>query len=170
MSLVRRTFLKTGRPGWIRTINLRCQRPAFRWLNYGAMASVAGLAPARVCLKGRALGLLCIHGLNCVGRKLVPGVGIAPTSPRLQRSANLSQLPGGEEMVVRRGNAPRSSGYQPGALLLSYRTGKRLAEGVGNAPTSAFADPVFETGAASLYLPAFLNWLPGLDSHQHRAV
>ena len=30
-----------------------------------------------------------------------------------------------------------------------------MAEGVGNAPTSACADPVFETGAASLYLPAF---------------
>ena len=30
-----------------------------------------------------------------------------------------------------------------------------MAEGVGNAPTSADADPVFETGAASLYLPAF---------------
>ena len=27
------------------------------------MASVAGLAPARVCLKGRARELLCIHGL-----------------------------------------------------------------------------------------------------------
>ena len=35
---------------------------------------------------------------------------------------------------------------------MSYRT---MAEGVGNAPTSARADPVFETGAASLYLPAF---------------
>ena len=33
-----------------------------------------------------------------------------------------------------------------------------MAEGVGNAPTSARADPVFETGAASLYLPAFQNW------------
>jgi hypothetical protein len=32
---------------------------------------------------------------------------------------------------------------------------KKMAEGVGNAPTSANADPVFETGAASLYLPAF---------------
>jgi hypothetical protein len=32
-----------------------------------------------------------------------------------------------------------------------------MAEGVGNAPTSAHADPVFETGAASLYLPAFLK-------------
>jgi hypothetical protein len=31
----------------------------------------------------------------------------------------------------------------------------KLAEGVGNAPTSACADPVFGTGAASLYLPAF---------------
>ena len=30
-----------------------------------------------------------------------------------------------------------------------------MAEGVGNAPTSGDADPVFETGAASLYLPAF---------------
>jgi hypothetical protein len=45
-----------------------------------------------------------------------------------------------------------------------------MAEGVGNAPTPAEAGPVFETGAASLYLPAFQNWLPGLDSHQHRAV
>ena len=55
-------------------------------------------------------------------------------------------------MVVPAGNAPASSGYQPGALLLSYET---MAEGVGNAPTSAGTDPVFETGAASLYLPAF---------------
>ena len=31
----------------------------------------------------------------------------------------------------------------------------KMAEGVGNAPTSGYADPVFETGAASLYLPAF---------------
>jgi hypothetical protein len=30
-----------------------------------------------------------------------------------------------------------------------------LAEGVGNAPTSVCADPVFETGAAIFYLPAF---------------
>jgi hypothetical protein len=92
---------------------------------------------------------------------MVPEVGIAPTSPRLQRGANLSQLLGGlahgdyhscAEMVVLAGNAPASSGYQPGALLLSYGT---MAEGVGNAPTSARADSVFETGAASSYLPAF---------------
>ena len=35
---------------------------------------------------------------------------------------------------------------------MSYRT---MAEGVGSAPTSVVTDPVFETGAASLYLPAF---------------
>jgi hypothetical protein len=45
-----------------------------------------------------------------------------------------------------------------------------MAEGVGNAPTSARADPVFGTGAASLYLPAFREWLPGLDSHQHHTA
>lgn len=44
----------------------------------------------------------------------------------------------------------------------------KMAEGVGNAPTSARADPVFKTGAASLYLPAFQNWLPDLDSHQDK--
>src|SRR5208283_1543568 len=56
------------------------------------------------------------------------------------------------KMVVPAGNAPASPGYRPGALLLSYRT---MAEGVGSAPTSVYTDPVFETGAASLYLPAF---------------
>ena len=30
-----------------------------------------------------------------------------------------------------------------------------MAEGVGSAPTSVCTEPVFETGAASLYLPAF---------------
>jgi len=83
---------------------------------------------------------------------MAPGVGIAPTSPRLQRGANLPQLPRvlahghhfevqpfvrfsqvnwleepkleEQRLVVPRGNAPRSPGYRPGALLLSYRTGK----------------------------------------------
>ena len=82
---------------------------------------------------------------------MVPEVGIAPTSPPLQGGANLPQLLG-VKMVVPAGNAPASPGYQPGALLLSYRT---MAEGVGSAPTSVVTDPVFETGAASLYLPAF---------------
>ena len=81
---------------------------------------------------------------------MVPEGGIAPTSPPLQGGANLPQLLG--EMVVPAGNAPASPGYQPGALLLSYRT---MAEGVGSAPTSVVTDPVFETGAASLYLHAF---------------
>ena len=62
---------------------------------------------------------------------MVPEVGIAPTSPRLQRGANLPQLLGGwlakpklgeRRLVVPAGNAPASSGYQPGALLLSYET------------------------------------------------
>ena len=57
---------------------------------------------------------------------MVPEVGIAPTSPRLQRGANLPQLLGGAcarpKLVVPAGNAPASSGYQPGALLLSYET------------------------------------------------
>src|SRR3954464_2798804 len=72
-----------------------------------------------------------------------------------------------------------------------------MAEGVGNAPTSARADPVFKTAAASLYLPAFQKWsgwqelhlrpprseqgrllltlhpekaLPDLDSHQDKRL
>ena len=53
---------------------------------------MAGLAPARVGLKIRARELLCIHGLLAEAR-MAPEVGIAPTSPRLQRGANLSQLP-----------------------------------------------------------------------------
>jgi hypothetical protein len=81
----------------------------------GQMASVAGLAPARTGLKGRLLDLLCIHGPKkrsdgvleswSVGTGspgphhsaifgVVPEVGIAPTSPRLQRGANLPQLLG----------------------------------------------------------------------------
>jgi hypothetical protein len=38
---------------------------------------------------------------------------------------------------------------------IPFIMGLKLVKGVGNAPTSAHADPVFETGAASLYLPAF---------------
>src|SRR5258706_457037 len=53
------------------------------------MVSVIGLAPIRLGLKIRPRELLCIHGL-----KMVPEVGIAPTSPRLQRGANLPQLLG----------------------------------------------------------------------------
>lgn len=60
------------------------------YLSYAdKMASVVGLAPTRFGLKGRSRGLLCIHG-----QKMVPKVGIAPTSLRLQRSANLPQLLG----------------------------------------------------------------------------
>jgi hypothetical protein len=38
-----------------------------------ALASVAGLAPARACLKGRARGLLCIHGRLAQGVQWSPG-------------------------------------------------------------------------------------------------
>ena len=93
-----------------------------------ALVSVAGLAPATACLKGRLRELLCIHG-----REMVPEAGIAPTSPPLQGGANLSQLlgdgwggagpeSGATEMVVPRGNAPRSLAYRARALLLSYGT------------------------------------------------
>ncbi len=37
----------------------------------------------------------------------------------------------------------------------------KLAEGVGNAPTSVETDPVFGTGAANFYLPAFQNGARG---------
>ena len=67
--------------------------------------------------QGQGLSFCTLHFALCT--KLVPEVGIAPTSPPLQGGANLPQLLG---VVVPRGNAPRSSGYQPGALLLSYRT------------------------------------------------
>jgi len=40
-----------------------------------------------------------------------------------------------------------------------------MAEGVGNAPTSARADPVFKTGAATLYLPAFQKWSGWQELH-----
>ena len=57
-----------------------------------------------------------------------------------------------------------------GRSAFELRDGLKLAEVVGNAPTSGLTDSVFGTGAASLYLPAFHDWLPGLDLHQHRAV
>src|SRR5436190_13564300 len=81
------------------------------------MASVAGLAPARLRWKDGLREVLCIHGRkggmecwsngvleqrlprfptfqysNTPSGRMVPEVGIAPTSPRLQRGANLPQL------------------------------------------------------------------------------
>ena len=111
------------------------------------MASVAGLAPARLGLKARLLDRLCIHG-----QIMAAGVGLAPTPPVLQTGVQTLYTIQRRKMVVPAGNAPASPAYRAGALLLSYGT---LAEGVGNAPTTARADPVFGTGAASLYLPAF---------------
>ena len=151
------------------------------------MASVIGLAPIRPDLKGRLRELLCIHGRNW------PPKSVSRRRLGFFRAALICLSYSGE-MVVPAGNAPASSGYQPGALLLSYET---MAEGVDNAPTSARADPVFKTGAASLYLPAFQKWsgwqelhlrpprsergrllltlhpekwLPDLDSHQDKRL
>lgn len=62
---------------------------------------------------------------------MAPEVGIAPTSPPLQRGANLPQILRGAcarsplraaKMVVPRRNAPRSLAYKASALLLSYET------------------------------------------------
>ena len=64
------------------------------YLHLESMASVIGLAPIRPGLKDRLLELLCIHGLLGWAIKMVPEVGIAPTSPRLQRGADLPQLLG----------------------------------------------------------------------------
>src|SRR5580765_322858 len=84
---------------------------------------------------------------------LVPEVGIAPTSPRLQRGANLPQLLGGwlaesklseRRLVVPAGNAPASSGYQPGALLLSYET----SSSCGFTPNRRIGRKVTLSGAA----------------------
>ena len=66
------------------------------------MAFVDGLAPSKVGLKGRALELLCIHGQ----KESVPEVGSAPTSPRLQRGANLSQLLEGLTKKLKRRSVP----------------------------------------------------------------
>ena len=74
------------------------------------MASVIGLAPIRPDLKGRLRELLCIHGLMALGHKMVPEVGIVPTSPRLQRGANLPQLLG---VMARRAEAQRAKAGRP---------------------------------------------------------
>src|SRR5262245_11056917 len=103
------------------------------------MASVIGLAPIRPDLKGRLRELLCVHGrlvwlasrsraaavkpafarssfgaaalaIAAIWRRLVPEVGIAPTSPRLQRGANLPQL---LAECARRAEARRAKAGRP---------------------------------------------------------
>jgi hypothetical protein len=46
---------------------------------------------------------------------MVPEVGIAPTSPRLQRGANLPQLLG---VMARRAEAQRAKAGRPGKVML----------------------------------------------------
>src|SRR2546422_5696329 len=83
------------------------------------LASVAGLAPARPCLKDRLRELLCIHG-----RKWSPRLVSRQRLLVFSEALICLSYSGRQELVVPRGNAPRSSAYQAGALLLSYRTGK----------------------------------------------
>jgi len=97
------------------------------------MASVAGLAPARLRWKDGLLERLCIHGrlmsyklqvegcrlarIRTVAKlatfnlqpatKVAPKVGIAPTSPPLQGGANLPQLLGGARRArIANGRSP----------------------------------------------------------------
>jgi hypothetical protein len=53
-------------------------------------------------------------------RKMVAGVGSAPTSADFQPAAHLSEPSSVWKVVPRRGDAPRSPAYRAGALLLSY--------------------------------------------------
>ena len=92
---------------------LRAPRFAFE------LASVAGLAPARLGLKARLLDRLCIHG-----RIMAAGVGLAPTPPVLQTGVQTLYTIQRKTMVVPAGNAPASPAYRAGALLLSYGTKK----------------------------------------------
>ena len=85
--LVPRSALETACPGWIRTINIRCQRPAFCWLNYRAWRSWPDSHRLTTGLKGPPLDCLAL-----TNEGLAHEAGIAPASPRLQRGANLSQL------------------------------------------------------------------------------
>jgi len=90
-----------------------------------ALASVAGLAPARFCLKGRACGLLCIHGLLAQGHPWSPGPVSRRRLPGFSGALISLSYPGScvrRSLVVRRGNAPRSLAYRASALLLSYQT------------------------------------------------
>ena len=104
---------------------------------------------------------------------MVPEVGSAPTSPRLQRGANLPQLLGGKwlaepklgerKLVVPAGNAPASSGYQPGALLLSYETSSSCGftpkRRIGRKVTLVLALGRMRIRRVGLWLFRKSNWL-----------
>ncbi len=51
-------------------------------------------------------------------------------------------------------NSHQNSGHSRATAYMRHST---RYPAVGSAPTSVVTDPVFETGAASLYLPAFLK-------------
>jgi hypothetical protein len=90
-----------------------------------------------------------VDRLAAVAEEFLHEVGLAP--PPAQR------LVAENKFFVH--HKPRSRHEEPFALTA------KVAEGVGNAPTSADADPVFETGAVSFYLPAFQKWSGWQDSH-----
>jgi hypothetical protein len=100
------------------------------------------------------------HDAELAARKALRFVASAneQSAPKSNGSFHGSSFHLGSElkMVVPRGNAPRSLAYRARALLLSYRTWRKAS--VTLRPRFE-ADPVFETGAASLYLPAFQKWL-----------
>ncbi len=70
-------------------------------------------------------------------------------------SSLVDGLNGLPAVARRRKVQPTFAEASVGSLRHPARSWRRLAEGVGSAPTSVVTDPVFETGAASLYLPAF---------------
>ena len=90
------------------------------------LVSVAGLAPARPCLKDRLRELLCIHGRmwspRLVSRQRLLVFSEALICLSYPGKVACQAVAGERRLVVPRGNAPRSSGYQPGALLLNYET------------------------------------------------
>ena len=85
MLLLHHGLHQAGAPTWTCTTNplLRTERcntlTPWEQLALSDLASVAGLAPARLGLKARLLDRLCIHG-----RRMAAGVGLAPTPPVLQ--------------------------------------------------------------------------------------
>ena len=104
-----------------------------------------------------------LHHSAC---ELVPEVGIAPTSQRLQRCANLPQLLGvppsrsalrqdedwlaepklnERRLVPSRGNAPRSLAYRASALLLSYK-GKEMKRITVTQTSPSRGDPIIKCG------------------------
>ena len=74
---------------------------------------------------------------------MAAGVGNAPTYRRLQRRANLSQLPSLLKWPYRRDLHLQPHDYQSSALLLSYGRFEMMAEGTGLEPAHPLKDRLF---------------------------